>query len=91
MTLDDQYFKNWAKQETAEYKKRLKEILYWKDVANMFREHQKKGTTEMIASFPHDGNKDNEDKIIAYAKVFGYKPQEHEICSNQTIFTFVKI
>lgn len=91
MVLDDNYFKQQIQQEKINFVNRVKEILYWRDVAKAFQEHKEKGTKEMVISFPHEGNKENFEKAMFIAKQFGYKEKSGNIDPTDSVYTFVRM
>lgn len=88
MLFDEFYFKQQINSATKEYKDKLKEIVYWKDVAGMFRKNKEKGVKEMVASFPHEGNKDNEEKVRAMAEHFGYEIVDELVKMQESVYSF---
>lgn len=88
MILDDNFFKMQIQHEKTDFKNRVREILYWQDVTKIFRESKEAGKNKITISFPHEGTKDNSEKIMYIADQFGYTDKSCNIKPTETVYTF---
>lgn len=72
------------------YKAEMDSINHWEKVWKALKKKADKGSVSFTMQFPHGAGYDDESKVKAYAKEFGFSIANEEISLLATTYTFRK-